>query len=124
MTWLAIGRAGGAIRMFVRNPAQAEAQRQDGEVIVAANDDSAVSISDDGETLIATVLSAEQIEAAILADIRAERNRRLAASDWTQGRDTPLSAEKIVEWATYREALRDLPATANPIAIVWPVVPE
>ena len=38
-----------------------------------------------------------------------KRNRRLEASDWTQVPDSPLSAEKKAEWATYRQALRDIP---------------
>jgi len=38
-----------------------------------------------------------------------KRNNRLTASDWTQMPDSPLSDEKKAEWATYRQALRDLP---------------
>lgn len=38
-----------------------------------------------------------------------KRNNKLIASDWTQMPDSPLSAEKKAEWATYRQALRDLP---------------
>ena len=41
------------------------------------------------------------------AQIRAWRNARLAATDWTQLSDSPLDKEA---WATYRQALRDLPA--------------
>lgn len=47
--------------------------------------------------------------AAKAANMRAARDRALAASDWTQISDSPLSAEKKAEWATYRQALRDLP---------------
>ena len=32
-------------------------------------------------------------------------------SDWTQGNDSPLSDSKKAEYVTYRQALRDLPAT-------------
>ena len=35
----------------------------------------------------------------------------LAVSDWTQGNDSPLSSSKKVEYVTYRQSLRDLPAT-------------
>ena len=45
---------------------------------------------------------------------RARRNRKLADSDWTQAPDSPLSDEKKKEWATYRQALRDLTKTATP----------
>ena len=42
--------------------------------------------------------------------IRQIRNDFLIASDWTQVNDSPLSDAKKAEWATYRQALRDLPA--------------
>ena len=45
---------------------------------------------------------------------RAVRNRKLARCDWTQAPDSPLSEEKKKEWATYRQALRDLTKTATP----------
>ena len=32
-------------------------------------------------------------------------------SDWTQGADSPFNDSKKSEWATYRQQLRDLPAT-------------
>ena len=44
--------------------------------------------------------------------LRIERNNRLAASDWTQTRDLTLSNDAA--WKTYRQALRDLPASASP----------
>ena len=53
-----------------------------------------------------------------------KRNRRLQASDWTQIPDSPLTDAKKTEWATYRQKLRDLPATEsdydNP---TWPTEP-
>ena len=45
---------------------------------------------------------------------RAVRNKKLADSDWTQAPDSPLSDTKKAEWATYRQALRDLTKTATP----------
>lgn len=42
--------------------------------------------------------------------IRLWRNAQLAASDWTQITDS--SADKAA-WATYRQALRDLPAQSG-----------
>ena len=42
-------------------------------------------------------------------EFREKRNRKLEASDWTQMADSPLSDSKKAEWATYRQALRDLP---------------
>ena len=43
--------------------------------------------------------------------VRAERNRLLLESDWTQSADSPLSDSKKTEWATYRQALRDMMAS-------------
>ena len=45
---------------------------------------------------------------------RAVRNKKLTDSDWTQAPDSPLSDTKKAEWATYRQALRDLTKTATP----------
>tara|TARA_R100001509_G_scaffold154401_1_gene116013 strand:+ start:1825 stop:2043 length:219 start_codon:yes stop_codon:yes gene_type:complete len=42
------------------------------------------------------------------------RNVKLARCDWTQAPDSPLSDEKKKEWATYRQALRDLTKTVTP----------
>jgi|DEB0MinimDraft_6_1074348.scaffolds.fasta_scaffold101760_1 hypothetical protein len=65
--------------------------------------------------------------------LRAKRNKLLQQSDWTQGADSPLSAEKKAEWATYRQGLRDLLSTHNETtihsweqydAIPWPTKPE
>ena len=44
--------------------------------------------------------------------LRLERNRLLTACDWTQSRDLTLSNDDA--WKTYRQALRDLPASASP----------
>ena len=41
-------------------------------------------------------------------EIRNKRNRLLFESDWTQLSDSPLSAEKKIEWMTYRQELRDI----------------
>ena len=44
--------------------------------------------------------------------LRLERNTRLTACDWTQSRDLTLSNDDA--WKTYRQALRDLPASTSP----------
>ena len=43
-----------------------------------------------------------------LADVKSTRNTLLASTDWTQAVDSPLSDEKKAEFATYRQALRDI----------------
>jgi hypothetical protein len=56
--------------------------------------------------------------------MRAERTRRLAACDWTQVADAPLTPEQRAAWAAYRQALRDYPeAWAADPAAPWPVAP-
>jgi hypothetical protein len=56
------------------------------------------------------------------ASIRAERNDKLAASDWTQVGDAPVDQ---AAWATYRQALRDISGQEGfPWTITWPTQPE
>lgn len=44
----------------------------------------------------------------LLRIVREERNKLLAECDWTQFNDSPLDEAKKAEWASYRQALRDL----------------
>ena len=54
-------------------------------------------------------------------EVRVERNTRLVASDWTQVADAPVDD---LQWAVYRQALRDLPNShSDPFGIVWPEPP-
>ena len=55
------------------------------------------------------------------AAVRADRNGRLAATDWTQIADS--TADKPA-WAAYRQALRDVPSQAGfPQSVSWPQEP-
>lgn len=57
--------------------------------------------------------------------MRIRRNNELLSSDWTQISDAPLTQEQKLEWAAYRQALRDLPTQAKfPNYVVWPTKPE
>ncbi len=56
--------------------------------------------------------------------IRQQRKDRLAACDWTQLPDSPLSNVAAAAWAEYRQALRDITDQADPFAIEWPVAPQ
>jgi len=58
------------------------------------------------------------------APVREQRNALLAASDWTQANDSPLAAEKKVEWATYRTALRNLPTSEGWPDVTFPTEPS
>lgn len=56
--------------------------------------------------------------------VRERRNALLVETDWTQFTDSPLSAPQKEAWATYRQALRDVPEQASfPWDIVWPTQP-
>ena len=62
--------------------------------------------------------------------LRIERNRRIAQTDWRAGSDLTLASA----WSTYRQALRDLPASATPklnsnneldlTSVTWPTKPS
>ena len=62
--------------------------------------------------------------------LREERNRRIALTDWRAGSDLTLASA----WSTYRQALRDLPASATPklnsnyqldlTSVTWPTEPS
>jgi hypothetical protein len=56
-----------------------------------------------------------------LIRMRHWRNTELARTDWTQVADAPVDQ---AAWATYRQALRDLPASNDdPRKITLPVAP-
>lgn len=64
-------------------------------------------------------ISARTAQCAIA--VRAERDARLAACDWTQMADAPVDS---LSWANYRQALRDVTAqTGFPWEVSWPVTP-
>lgn len=64
-----------------------------------------------------------QIESKIAWEpVRIERDMLLSRSDWTQLSDS--SSDKVA-WATYRQALRDIPQNfQSPDLVVWPTRPE
>jgi len=71
------------------------------------------------------IKTANDLEADKLAESKAakreERNRRLAASDWTQVADAPVDQTK---WAAYRQELRDLTNQPGfPDDVSWPEEP-
>ena len=62
--------------------------------------------------------------------LRAERDRRLTSCDWRASSDLTISDA----WKTYRQSLRDLPASASPsldsnynldlTSVTWPTEPS
>jgi hypothetical protein len=59
--------------------------------------------------------------AEALAALRRTRDALLAASDWSQLPDAPCDRGA---WAAYRQALRDLPATTDPLNPTYPDQPR
>jgi len=59
------------------------------------------------------------------ANVRSERDRKLAACDWTVLTDSPLTTAKKTAWKTYRTALRDISAAEGfPHTMKWPTEPS
>jgi len=59
------------------------------------------------------------------AHVRADRDQRLTACDWTQLPDCPLDETAQAAWATYRQALRDVPSQEGfPRSVTWPIGPQ
>jgi len=60
-------------------------------------------------------------DSKLIENERSKRNQLLINSDWTQVADAPV--DKAV-WATYRQALRDIPTQSGfPWTITWPETP-
>ena len=89
---------------------------------------------------IQTQPTEEQIQAKIdeleaaepLSLLRIERDRLLTKYDWITIRAYSQGTEVPMEWQTYLQQLRDLPATAEPqlnengelTNVIWPTPPE
>ena len=54
--------------------------------------------------------------AVLAANMREERNKRLAVTDWTSSSDVTMSAEMTA----YRTALRNVPAQSDFPTVTWP----
>lgn len=81
----------------------------------------------DGGTVYTVAVQAKTQEdmaadtASQAAQVRADRNRRLAASDWTQVADAPVDK---AAWAIYRQSLRDISDQGTfPSSVTWPQEP-
>ena len=80
-----------------------------------------VSMVDDAYVLS---LDVDTVTAAAWTSLRTERNRRLAATDWTALSDAHLSQDRKDAWFAYRQDLRDLPdLVTDPLSVEWPLDP-
>ena len=56
---------------------------------------------------------------------RSNRDALLQESDWVVLSDSPITGDKLAEWKTYRQALRDLPAKTTDLkAVEYPTEPS
>lgn len=66
-------------------------------------------------------IPAEELE----AQVRAERDRRIAETDWYMMPDYPADPETLEVVKNYRKALRDITLQSGfPRAFKWPMVPK
>ena len=71
----------------------------------------------------ASAKKTELVNAKPMADLRAERDRRLAETDWMANSDVTMSDA----WKTYRQNLRDVPAQSGVTGlddVTWPTKPS
>ena len=61
----------------------------------------------------------------LAAQVRAERNSKLAETDYLMLTDSTLTAEQNAEFVAYRQDLRDITAQPGfPNNVTWPTKPE
>ena len=95
---------------FIAGPVFTDTTDDEGNVTTAADNEAAYRA---------------KVDADAGASVRAERDKKLTASDWTQMTDSPLSDSDKTAWATYRQSLRDLPtASGFPHTMTWPEEPS
>tara|TARA_R110000751_G_scaffold307636_1_gene430282 strand:- start:1244 stop:1618 length:375 start_codon:yes stop_codon:yes gene_type:complete len=69
--------------------------------------------------------------AAPMAELRRQRDIKLGECDWVVVKSVEDEAAPAADWTTYRQALRDLPASSSPTldannnlgGVTWPVSP-
>ena len=95
---------------FVAGPVFTDTTDDEGNVTTAADNEAAYRA---------------RVDANAGTSVRAERDKKLTDTDWTQMTDSPLSDSDKTAWATYRQSLRDLPtASGFPHTMTWPEEPS
>jgi hypothetical protein len=95
---------------FIAGPVFTDTTDDEGNVTTAADNEAAYRA---------------KVDADAGTSVRAERDKKLTDTDWTQLADSPLTSDKKTEWASYRTSLRDLPtATGFPHTMTWPTEPS
>ena len=95
---------------FIAGPVFTDTTDDEGNVTTAADNEAAYRA---------------RVDADAGALVRAARNKKLAACDWTVLTDSPLTTAKKTEWKAYRTALRDISAADGfPHTMTWPEEPS
>ena len=110
----------GAIWTLPHNPTAAN----DYERLVWQDESQTKPTEDEVNTKVTELVNAYPMKL-----LREERSRRIATSDWMANSDVTMSSA----WKTYRQALRDLPASSTPkldsndmldmTSVTWPTEP-
>ena len=99
---------------------------RDGEFILEASYAPNKKVQDG--VLVDATPDTEELNAEAMKELRAIRNKNLQTTDWTQLTNSPLSDSQKTEWNTYRQSLRDLPASNKDITdiedVTWPTPPS
>lgn len=98
-----------------------------GFVSLTIQDGVVTALKPDGDAYAAWLAEhpPEDPGAAQAVETRAQRDKLLAETDWTQVLDAPIDATTREQYRTYRQALRDVPEQAGfPAEVVWPELPE
>ena len=102
---------GGILRTGACQDHDLAVQAGEGESVLEGEADDLTQMVVDGAVVDKPDLSDAEKKAETIAEIRRLRDNLLNISDWTQVPDSPLTDTKKAEWATYRQTLRDLPAS-------------
>lgn len=95
---------------FIAGPTFTDTTDSEGAVTTAADNEAAYKAG---------------IDSTVGTNVRTERDTKLTATDWTQLTDSQLTDEVKATWATYRQALRDLPSASGfPHTMTWPTEPS
>lgn len=99
------------------------------EAAVFCNDSSKAYIKEvepvEGVRRFQIVAVPEPTDEEVAEQVRAERDRRIAETDWYMMPDYPADPETLEVVKSYRKALRDITLQSGfPRAFKWPVVPK